>query len=299
MARISFKPRGSALDLALAAFAGAAFAFAAFAMPEWRLTQLSLATGLADIFPPARPPLGFTARVLFAVAVGTVAAGGSLLLLRLAERKPVAKRETTEADAPPEPIRLRRADAHPDAPARRPLVARDLGEPVETPLLLAAPEAPRDEEWLLAPDAELPAFLVEQEPEPADAEPVVSETADAEPEAPLVWPQPVIAPAPEPEPVAPAEPEATQEPEAEVEPQAEPAPIPEPAPAPVVAEEPAAQPEAEPSISKLMQRLEFGIARRERAAPLDPAAVAAPADDAVGHRLRSAIGDLKKLAARG
>jgi hypothetical protein len=32
---------------------------------------------------------------------------------------------------------------------------------------------------------------------------------------------------------------------------------------------------------------------------LDPAAVAPPADAAVGHRLRSAIGDLQKLAARG
>ena len=47
-----------------------------------------------------------------------------------------------------------------------------------------------------------------------------------------------------------------------------------------------------------MQRLEFGLAKKERVV-LDPAAVAAPADDAVGHRLRSAIGDLQKLAARG
>jgi hypothetical protein len=48
-----------------------------------------------------------------------------------------------------------------------------------------------------------------------------------------------------------------------------------------------------------MQRLEFGLAKRERAAPLDPSAIARPADDAVGHRLRSAIGDLQKLASRG
>lgn len=259
MALSIFKRRPSAVDLALASFAGAAFAFAAFFMPEWRLTQLSLATGLAEIFPPAQPPLGFTARALFAIVVGIIAGGGSLLLLRLAERRPAARRETTEADAPPEPIRLRRADAHPDAPPRRPLVARDLGEPMDEP-------ETHEEELVLAPETEIPAFLVEQEPEAVEAEP-----AEAEAETPLVW----SAPEPAPEPVAEAAPE----------------------PEPVLEAEPKAEDDA--SISKLMQRLEFGLARKERAAPLDPAAIAPPADGAVGHRLRSAIGDLQKLAARG
>ncbi|HEX8579702.1 MAG TPA: hypothetical protein VF655_08940 [Allosphingosinicella sp.] len=255
MARPSILRRGSAIDYALAGLAGAAFAFAAFALPEWRLTQLALGSGLANIFPPAQPPLGLTARALFAGGVGVIALIGSYLLLRLADRPRVAKREVTEADAPPEPIRLRRADAHPDAPARRPLTARDLGEPAEDP----------PEELLLAPETEAPAFLVEQEPETVEAEPV---EAEAEPEAPLVWPpEPVAEEAPQPEPEH------------------------EPAPAP-------AEAEAEPSITKLMQRLEFGLAKKERVV-LDPAAVAAPADDAVGHRLRSAIGDLQKLAARG
>ncbi len=286
MAFSLLKRRPSVLDLALAGFAGAAFTFAAFFMPEWRLTQLSVASGLADIFPPARPPLGFTARALFAVAVGLLAAGGSLLLLRLAERAPVGKRAVTEADTPPQPIRLRRADAHPDAPARRPLVARDLGEPAEEPapaLMRPLPppaEAPAEEELLLAPEAKVPAFLVPQEPEPIPAAPAEAETeAEAEAEEPLVWPslevspEPEIASAPEPEPAAAAGSAPTS--------------VPEPETAP------------EPSISKLMQRLEFGLAKRERAAPLDPAGVAPPADDAVGHRLRSAIGDLQKLAARG
>ena len=277
MAFSFLKTRPSVLDLALAGFAGAAFTFAAFFMPEWRLTQLSLASGLADIFPPARPPLGFTARALFAVIVGVIAAGGSLLLLRLAERKPVAKRETTEADVPPAPIRLRRADAHPDAPPRRPLAARDLGEPSEPTALLAPPpaqpEEPREEELVLAPEAEIPAFLVEQEPEPAEAEAVEAEIVEPEPETSLVWPEPSAEPAPEPEIAEAPEPE----------------PVAEAVP----------EPEEDPSITKLMQRLEFGLARKERAAPLDPTAVAAPGDDAVGHRLRSAIGDLQKLASRG
>jgi hypothetical protein len=262
MAILTFMRRGSALDFALAGFAGAAFAFAAFFLPEWRLTQLSLASGLADIFPPARPPLGFTARALFAIVVGLVAVGGSLLLLRLADRKPVLRREATEADAPPEPIKLRRADAHPDAPPRRPLVARDLGEPGEPQALLAAPPAEPAEELVLAPEAELPAFLVAQEPETDAPEP---EHLEPEFETPLVWPAAEWAPEPQPEVLAAPEP----------------------------------QPEDEASLAKLMQRLEFGVAKRERAAPLDPAAVSAPADDAVGHRLRSAIGDLQKLAARG
>jgi hypothetical protein len=269
MARPSLLRRGSAIDYALAGLAGAAFAFAAFALPEWRLTQLAVGSGLAEVFPPAQPPLGFTARALFASGVGAIALIGSYLLLRLADRPRVAKRETTEADAPPEPIRLRRADAHPDAPARRPLTARDLGEP--------AAEAP--EELLLAPETQAPAFLVEQEPEPVEAEPV---EAQAEPEAPLVWP---------PEPVA----EQAAEPEPEPEPEPESVVAEAPQPEPVLAK---AEPEEEPSISKLMQRLEFGLAKKERVV-LDPAAVAAPADDAVGHRLRSAIGDLQKLAARG
>jgi cell division protein FtsN len=286
---ISFlKRRPGVFDLAIAGFAGAAFTFAAFYLPEWRLTQLSLATGLADIFPPARPPLGFTARALFAIVIGLIACGGSLLLLRLAERRPVPKHDVTEADAPPAPIRLRRADAHPDAPARRPLAARDLGEPAEPVALLAPPspepEAAREEELMLAPDAEIPAFLVEQEPE-QETETVEAEAVEAEPETPLVWPQPAAEPAPEPELAEALAPEPVAETPA-TEAVAE-------APAPV------AEAEDDPSISKLMQRLEFGLAKRERAAPLDPSAIARPADDAVGHRLRSAIGDLQKLASRG
>ena len=263
MKRLFSKVRGSTFDFALAGFAGVAFAFAAFWLPEWRLTQLALASGLADVFPPAQPPLGFTARVLFALAVGLVAGAGSLLLLRLADRKPVKTPELTEADIAPEPIRLRRADAHPDNPPRRPLVARDLGEPAE--------------ELLLAPGTQVPAFLVEQTPETVKAEPVEAEPED---EAPLVWSTepPVAEQAPKPEPLS-VEPVAAES---------------EPASEPVVEE--AAEPE--PSISGLMQRLEFGLAKKERVV-LNPEAVAPRADDAVGHRLRSAIGDLQKLAARG
>jgi hypothetical protein len=43
-----------------------------FATPAWRLERLVTLTGLADIFSPARPPLGDTARTLMALAAGAV-----------------------------------------------------------------------------------------------------------------------------------------------------------------------------------------------------------------------------------
>jgi hypothetical protein len=74
----------------------------------------------------------------------------------------------------------------------------------------------------------------------------------------------------------------------------------EPASAPeaIAVEEMAPAPQREESISELMQRLEGGIARRERTLPAAETAAPSPAGDAVGHRLRSAISDLQKLAAR-
>jgi hypothetical protein len=320
--------RAGAFDIALAGFAGAAFAFAAFAMPEWRLTQIVLGSGLPSILPAAQPPLGFTARAGFAALIGLAAFAGSYLLLRLAERAPVRRRPFTEADAPPAPIKLRRADAHPDAPPRRPLAARDLGEPEADTLaaptpeeLLLTPESGESDTLLLSTDGPepLPYFLVPQAQDAQDAE---FEALGAEDNTVLVWPgadsepeqqsEPEREPEPEPVTIAPVAPAAF---EAEPEPEAEPAPEPalqavaEPAPRPHVAAVPEARAEpadaadedadSEASLGGLMKRLEFGLARRERSPALDPAAVAPPADAAVGHRLRSAINDLQKLAARG
>jgi hypothetical protein len=340
--------RFGAFDFALAGFAGAAFAFAAFAMPDWRLTQIVLATSLPSVFPPAEPPLGFTARTGFALLIGFLAFAGSFALLRLAGRAPVRRRASSDADAPPAPIRLRRADAHPDAPPRRPLIARDLGEPedqaAEEPLL--PPDSEESEALVLTDHAPepIPHFLV---PEADDAESAQFESAEPADDTILVWPgaeskldlgtepEPEQDAEPQPEPLLHAEPESELEPvsAAEAELEAEfahvaklepepvelpPAPAPhphpeatleaefEPEPAPVRAPRAAVLPEAddgtddeEASLGGLMKRLEFGLARRERSAPLDPAAVAPPADAAVGHRLRNAINDLNKLAARG
>jgi hypothetical protein len=257
MARLPSFLSGSVRDLGLAGFAAGAIVFAALAMPDWRLTELVEATGIAAIFPPAQPPLGMTARLCLALAAGLASFALFAGLLRSLDRVPAAS-PGVDADRPPEPIRLRRADAHPDAPARRPLVAgRDLGEPVEEELVLDV------------------AF--EPEPEaPVEAEPEVTEPVAfvEEPSVEVL----VEEPAPEPEVFAQ---ESAPEPEILTFDETPPAPQRE-----------------EESISQLMQRLESGITRRERAVPAPDAAAPSPGGDAVGHRLRSAISDLQKLSAR-
>ncbi len=57
-----------------------------FATPAWRLERLVTLTGLADIFSPARPPLGDTARALMAVT-----AGGLSFIILWAVLRPLEK----------------------------------------------------------------------------------------------------------------------------------------------------------------------------------------------------------------
>ena len=284
MSRIPYG-RSGVIDPALAGFAAAALAFAAFAMPEWRLTQIVSATGLPDILAAAQPPLGLKARLGFALLLGLFSFAAFFAILRRLDRAS-GSAAAVDADVAPTPIRLRRSDAHPDAPPRRPLIVRDLGEPL--------PAEPEEEELLLAPAqaeaaAALPSFLVQQEEE----EEIADEPQPvAEQEVPFAFASP--APADD-APLRAFLPEADDAPLCADVPEAEEAAaLPAAAPA-----EPAPAVEGEESIGRLMKRLEFGLARRERAAPIDPAAIAPRTEDAVGHRLRSAISDLEKLAARG
>ena len=174
--RPSFRLRAGAFDLAVALFAAGSIGFAAFAMPEWRLNALLEASGLPQILPAARPPLGLTARLGSAALFAIAAFGGVLTLMRLLDRisSPKAK-GPAEEEVPFEPmIRLRRSDAHPDNPARRPLVAgRELGEPFDELVLRKPDRAERNEEptagfgrahalpaFLTPDDAPLPAASV-------------------------------------------------------------------------------------------------------------------------------------------
>lgn len=108
----------------IAAGLGLVVALLAAIMPDWRLAVLFEATGLRAFIPAAAPPFGLTARLLLALVSG-LAVG---LATRAVLRKVAAEDTSFEADGVPV---LRRADAHPDAPARRPIRASaDLGAPL-------------------------------------------------------------------------------------------------------------------------------------------------------------------------
>ncbi len=117
---------GRAFDLGVAGFAAAAVAFVCFAMPADLLGGLIGRTPLPSLVPAAAPPLGATARLLLMVAAAGLTF--TLLVLALGALSRPTKPRRTALDVP----RLRRADAHPDAPARRPILAGlDLGDPLE------------------------------------------------------------------------------------------------------------------------------------------------------------------------
>ncbi|HEY0111718.1 MAG TPA: hypothetical protein VGB59_01065 [Allosphingosinicella sp.] len=250
MSRLNLRA-AKALDLSLAAFAAASAGFVAFAMPEPILSALVGATPLPDLLPAARPPLGDTARyawVAFA-ALFTFAFTFSLLAAvdRVPRRRAVAAKP--EAEAP----RIRKADTHPDAPARRPLLASsEVGEPLELaePVVEQASE-PRPEEAVAEPAARpLPTYLVVDEVDEVD-------TAEEEPLAELA------------------------------------------------ARVPESQPADDQSLSQLVGRIEFGLSRKRQALPPVEAPAAAgdeapaPVQEKVGHRLRSAIGELQRLSGTG
>lgn len=109
---------------AIGAVAGTLAALLVAILPEWRLVALVEGLELPSILSAARPPLGMTARMLLAVATGGLVGGAVFAALRM------TLRFVPEAREDGVPV-LRRADAHPDAPARRPIRAmEDLGDPL-------------------------------------------------------------------------------------------------------------------------------------------------------------------------
>src|SRR5690349_9670940 len=120
-----------AFDAGLAALAAVSAGFLAFAMPESLFSSLVETSRLPEFVPAAQPPLGETARLAAAGAALLVAFAATWAVLAALGRRPARRKPETEAAMGAEAPRLRRADAHPDAPARRPLLARDLGEPLD------------------------------------------------------------------------------------------------------------------------------------------------------------------------
>lgn len=123
-------PRTAPLTLPVAAigaaFAGALVAAGIAASPARLLADIVDATGLADIFAAAAPPIGVTGRVVLALISGGVVGAVIWAVIVLT----IGTHWTRRLDQAGVPV-LRRADTHPDAPARRPIFAsEELGPPL-------------------------------------------------------------------------------------------------------------------------------------------------------------------------
>ncbi len=249
---------------------GGAAALAALAVPTAMLEALVMRSGLPAILAAAEPPLGFTARAALASGAGGFVAlfawlGLSLLLgariVALGETDPYAG----DTVAPPV---IRRADAHPDAPPRPPLLAtRDLGRPFLEPrhAIDSAPPI------AVAPDP------VEQ-PLPKDLDqPLSAFDPAAVPDVPMPAP---VTPPPLRHAVRPPVFEESERFETfELTPAIRPKPslvVDDPVPAP--REEAITHPETEATVHALLERLERGVVRKAMTmGPAAPAPSAAPA----------------------
>jgi hypothetical protein len=232
------------------------------------LETLVWTTGIAALVPVAAPPLGMTARVLLALGAGLLAAAllWSSLFLLFGPGGVFAKRAPREDGVPV----IRRADAHPDAPPRKPMSAADLGTPMMEVGVGGSAGGARDERTIPAdldqplaafdPKAILPVPMEPVRPVSPLAQvtmvaPVIEMAPTAEPETFVTAAVSVSAPmtAPASAPVeAPAA--ALAEPVPET---AAPTPIARPPRAP-------AESAAPPTIEALLSRLEQGALRRGR-----------------------------------
>jgi hypothetical protein len=115
------------LALAGAGAAGVLVTLATLAIPYGLLETLVVTSGIAAFIPAAEPPLGVTARI----CVGVFAGGATALVAWFVLSALLMWRESrgVQEEGERRPV-VRRADAHPDAPPRAPLLAtRDLGMP--------------------------------------------------------------------------------------------------------------------------------------------------------------------------
>ena len=165
------------------------------ALPSAALEDWVWRSGLPSLVGAAEPPLGTTARAMLALVGGALAGAiaWSALFLLFGPGGLLAPRATSSDGVPV----LRRADAHPDAPARRPLSAADLDDedgaavltrtapppPVEQPIPAdldqplarfhpgALPDVPREPVRPVAPLRAAPAPAPAPKPMPAPTAP--------------------------------------------------------------------------------------------------------------------------------
>ena len=189
------------------------------------LESLVWTTGVAALVPAAAPPLGMTARALLALGSGLLVAAllWSSLFLLFGPGGFLVRQAPREDGVPV----IRRADAHPDAPPRKPMSAADLGTPM---MEVGVGPGGRDERTI-----------------PADLDlPLAAFHPGALPDVPR---EPV-------RPVLPLRPPATAAAESPPEPAEPPQPVEAPA---------AAAPPEVPSIESLLDRLERSTRRKARA----------------------------------
>jgi len=272
---------------------GGGVALAALAVPMPVLEALVMGSGLPAILAAAEPPLGFTARAAIALGSGgSVALFGWLGLSALfGQHSATLQAEDEASDAIATPV-IRRADAHPDAPPRPPLLAtRDLGAPFDprqaavpapvvapvpvvapAPVVAAAPAGPVERALPKDLDQPLSAFdpeAVRDVPMPASVTP------------------PPLRQAPRP----PVFDESERFETFELTPSVRPRPslvVDDPEPAP--REEAITRPETEATVHALLERLERGVVRKTLAATPAPAPepvpISMPASPRVERRAR-------------
>ncbi len=246
------------------------------AAPADTLEALVTDAGLPSVIAAAEPPLGATARVLLALGLGGFVGAFSWLcaFILLGSRGIVlgpGEAESADAQAVPMPV-LRRADAHPDAPPRPPLLAtRDLGMPfLEVRAAPAAAPSPEPESQVILPlrkpvaeATPLPISRPSEQALPADLDQPLSAydpgAIPAQPAAPAM-PVAPLRPAPRPTVF-----DAGERFEVfELKPPVRPKPA---ARRPAAAAEPIARPETEASVHALLDRLERGVGRSGFATP--------------------------------
>ncbi|HYW08809.1 MAG TPA: hypothetical protein VE913_17740 [Longimicrobium sp.] len=259
---------------------GVAAALVGIAMlvaPASLLETAVMASGLPAVLAAAEPPLGFTARIGLALVAALTLGGGLWFALHWmfgSRALALPLRQDSAPAAEPAPLPegapiLRRADAHPDAPARRPLMAaEELGTPFLEVRAARKPAIKPPVERALPRDLDAPL---------ADFDP------DAVPEVPA---EPVRA-------VAPLARPAVQAPGERFETFQLPVPLAKRAPADklnkVTAQERILAPRTEATIHALLDRLERGVASRPRIRP-------APLADTRG--LQDTLAELRQMAAR-
>lgn len=155
-------PIAGAAGAASALIAALVFAFAPLSLVE----SLVVASGLPGLVGAAQPPLGSTARALLCFG-GSVAAGAVVMLVmgRIVGTRSIAlgKRRADGFEATPI---VRRADSHPDAPPRPPVIAtRELGAPMMSVGAEEERSLPRDLDTPLAEFDPL-AFIESHPPQP-------------------------------------------------------------------------------------------------------------------------------------